>query len=301
MPEAVSAGRRWPVLNALRSDPLALFGIVVLTLVLIAALLPDLIATHSVSLPGRDRLMGPSLEHFMGTDQFGRDVFSRIIHGARTSVIVGLGTVLLALVIGVPLGAVAGFRPGSLIDNIIMRTMDIMLAFPAIVLAIAVVGTLGTRPIEIGPISVPHIAKLMFVIGILYVPQVARLVRAAVLVERQEQYVLAERALGASSMRILFRDVMRNCISPITVYGTMMVADAIIAEASLGFLGLGIQPPLPSWGGMLSDAKTYVLSSEWWLTVFPGMLIFLTVLSLNVLGDSLRDLLDPKQIGKGHR
>ncbi|WP_158515755.1 ABC transporter permease [Pararhizobium polonicum] len=280
-------------------DPLALFGVIVLILVLIAALFPEFLATHKVSAPSRDRLVAPSMLHFMGTDQFGRDVFSRIAHGARTSVLVGLGTVSLALAIGVPLGAVAGFRPGSLIDNIIMRVMDVMLAFPAIVLAIAVIGTLGTRPIEIGPITIPHIAKLMIVIGLLSVPQIARLVRAAVLIERQEQYVLAERALGASGMRILFRDVMRNCISPIVVYSTTMVADAIIAEASLGFLGLGIQPPLPSWGGMLSDAKTYVFSSEWWLTLCPGAMIFLTVLSLNLLGDCLRDLLDPRFNGRG--
>lgn len=285
--------------KAILGDPLALIGVIVLAVVVFAAIFPDLLATHRYAMPSRDRLVEPSLAHFMGTDQFGRDVYSRIVHGARTSVVVGLGTVSLALIIGIPLGALAGFRPGTLTDNIIMRVMDVMLAFPAIVLAIAVVGTLGTRPIEIGPVTIPHIGKLMIVIGLLSVPQIARLVRAAVLIERQEQYVMAERALGASGMRILFRDVMRNCISPIVVYSTTMVADAIIAEASLGFLGLGIQPPLPSWGGMLSDAKTYVFSGEWWLTVCPGIMIFLTVLSLNLLGDSLRDLLDPRLNGRG--
>lgn len=287
------------MLGILRRDPLAMISLVVLVAILFTAIFPDLVTTHPVATPTRARLSDPSLAHLMGTDQFGRDVFSRVIYGARVSVFVGFGTVLLALVIGVPLGAIAGFHAGRLIDNVIMRMMEVVMAFPSVVLAIAVVGALGTRPIVIGPIEIPHIAKLMLVIGLLYAPQVSRLVRAAVLVERQEQYVMAERALGASTMRILFRDVMRNCISPLTVYATMLVANAIIAEASLSFLGLGIQPPLPSWGSMLSDSKTFISSREWWLTVFPGSMIFLTVLTLNIMGDALRDFLDPKQIGRG--
>jgi peptide/nickel transport system permease protein len=157
-----------------------------------------------------------------------------------------------------------------------------------------VIAALGTESLQLGPIELPHIAKLMFVIGVLYAPEIARIVRSAVLVEREEQYVLAERATGTSTSRILFGDVLRNCLSPVMVHATLLVANAIIAEASLSFLGLGIQPPDPSWGGMLSDARTYVASGEWWMTVFPGLLIFFTVCALNILGDFLRDLLDPR-------
>jgi peptide/nickel transport system permease protein len=194
---------------------------------------------------------------------------------------------------------VAGYNYGTRLDDAIMRVMDILLAFPPIILAIAVIAALGTSPLEFGIVTVPHITKLLFVIGILYAPQVARVTRSAVLVERSEQYVLAEQALGAGHVRILFRDVLRNCVSPVLVLATVLVANAIIAEASLSFLGLGIQPPQPSWGVMLSDAKTYVTSGEWWLTVFPGALIFLTVCSLNILGDFLRDVLDPRELTRG--
>lgn len=278
----------------LRRDPLAILSIIILSIIFLCAIAPDYIATHSYIRPSIDRLMPPSGEYIMGTDQFGRDIFSRTVVAAQVSLGVGLITVALALVLGIPLGAIAGFYGPGWIDTAIMRIMDVMLAFPPIILAIAVIAALGTEAISIGPLELPHISKLMFVIGILYVPQVARVVRSAVLVEKNEQYVMAERALGASRPRILFRDVLRNCISPISVQGTVLIANAIIAEASLSFLGLGVQPPHPSWGGMLADARTYVQSGEWWLTVFPGILIFLTVCSLNILGDFLRDILDTR-------
>lgn len=276
-------------------DPLALLSVVVLLVVLAAALFPDLIQTHSPTRLSTNRLAEPHVGNLMGTDQFGRDVFSRAVAGAQVSLVVGVVTVLLAVAIGVPLGAIAGFASPGPIDTALMRVMDILLAFPPIILAIAVIAALGTEEIVIGPVEVPHIAKLMFVIGLLYSPQVARVVRSAVLVEKAEQYVMADRALGIGRIRILFLGILRNCLSPILVQGTLLVANAIIAEASLSFLGLGIQPPQPSWGVMLSDSKTYVQSGEWWLTVFPGALIFLTVCSLNVLGDSLRDALDPRE------
>jgi peptide/nickel transport system permease protein len=294
---APKASRRW--LRHLWRDPLALISLVVLAFVLAAAIAPAWIATHSHVRPSMERLVPPSTERLMGTDQFGRDVFSRAVVAAQVSISVGLITVVLALAIGIPLGAIAAFYGPGPIDTGIMRVMDVMLAFPPIILAIAVIAALGTDTIALGPFEIPHIAKLMFVIGLLYAPQVARVVRSAVLVEKNEQYVMAERALGASRPRILFRDILRNCISPISVQATVLVANAIIAEASLSFLGLGIQPPQPSWGGMLADARTYVQSGEWWLTVFPGMLIFVTVCALNVLGDYLRDVLDPREATAG--
>jgi peptide/nickel transport system permease protein len=296
-PPRVGLIRRWR--RALGRDVLAIVAMVVVTVVVALALAPEVFSTHSPIRPSVDRLEPPSAAHFMGTDQFGRDTFSRVVAGAQVSVAVGAVTALLAIVIGVPLGAVAGYNYGTRLDDAIMRVMDILLAFPPIILAIAVIAALGTSPLEFGIVTVPHITKLLFVIGILYAPQVARVTRSAVLVERSEQYVLAEQALGAGHVRILFRDVLRNCVSPVLVLATVLVANAIIAEASLSFLGLGIQPPQPSWGVMLSDAKTYVTSGEWWLTVFPGALIFLTVCSLNILGDFLRDVLDPRELTRG--
>ncbi|MBM3522724.1 MAG: ABC transporter permease, partial [Alphaproteobacteria bacterium] len=272
----------------MRRDWLAFAAMLFVLLLVVVAMFPELFASLSPIRPSRNRLQAPSLAYLMGTDQFGRDIWARAVHGTRVSLLVGLFTVGVALLIGVPLGAVAGFRSPSWLDTAIMRVMDVMMAFPPIILAIAVVAALGTSELELGPFTLPHIAKVMIVIGLLNAPKVARIVRAAVLVERNEQYVLAERAIGASTARIIFRDVLRNCISPVAVYATLLVATAILTEASLSFLGLGIQPPQPSWGGMLADSRTYVMSGQWWLTIFPGLLIFLTVVAFNLAGDLLR-------------
>ena len=284
------------VLRSLRRDALAVAGLGVLVILVLAAVFPEAMSSHSAISLSVDRIQPPSAAHYFGTDQFGRDIFSRSIGGARVSLVVGVVTVFLALAIGVPFGAIAGYTSPSRTDNVIMRLMDVLMAFPPIILAITVVAALGTESIEIGPITLPHIAKLMLVIGVLYAPQVARIVRSAVLVEREEQYVFAEKVLGTSDVRIVFGDILRNGISPVIVHSTLMVANAILAESALSFLGLGVQPPLPSWGGMLADARTYVATGEWWLTVFPGLLIFVVVCALNVLGDFLRDLLDPREL-----
>jgi peptide/nickel transport system permease protein len=279
-----------------KRDPLATAAFVFLALLLVVAIVPEWFMTHSPTRLSRVRLAAPSLANFMGTDQFGRDIFSRCVVAARVSLLVGFTTVSIALLVGVPLGAIAGFRSPGASDGVIMRFMDVLMAFPPIILAIAVVAALGTQDIELGPITIPHIAKVMLVIGLLNAPKVARIVRSAVLVERNEQYVLAERSIGTSETRIVFAHILRNCVSPVAVYATLLIASTILAEAALSFLGLGIQPPAPSWGGMLSDSRTYVMSGEWWLTVFPGLLIFLTVCAFNLAGDLLRDLLDPAQL-----
>ena len=283
------------VLRAFRRDALAMAGLGVVVVLVLAAAFPDAMSTHSAIGLSADMIEPPSAEHYFGTDQFGRDIYSRSIGGARVSLVVGVVTVLLAVAIGVPLGAIAGYTSPSRTDNVVMRLMDVLMAFPPIILAITVIAALGTEPIEFGPITLPHIAKLMLVIGVLYAPQVARIARSAVLVEREEQYVSADKVLGTSTVRILGA-ILRNGISPVIVHSTLMVANAILAESALSFLGLGVQPPLPSWGGMLADARTYVATGEWWLTVFPGLLIFVVVCALNVLGDFLRDLLDPREL-----
>lgn len=293
---ATRARRPGRVLGVLRRDPLAAAAFVFLLLLVVTALFPEQIASFLPNRPTRLRLLPPDGTYWFGTDQFGRDIFSRCVHATSVSLAVGLTTVSIALVVGVPLGAIAAFRSPGFVDAAIMRVMDVLMAFPPIVLAIAVVAALGTQDIEIGPLVVPHIIKVMFVVGLLNAPKVARIVRASVLVERNEQYVMAERALGASEMRILFRDVLRNCVSPVAVYATLLIATSILTEASLSFLGLGIQPPQPSWGGMLADSRTYVMSGQWWLTFFPGLLIFLTVVAFNLAGDLLRDVMDPMQI-----
>jgi peptide/nickel transport system permease protein len=288
--------RRNRLLGVLRRDALAAAALVFLVVLAFAALFPEQIASALPNRPTRLRLLGPDAAFWFGTDQFGRDIFARCVHATGISLAVGLTTVAIALVLGVPLGAIAASRSPGFADAAIMRVMDILMAFPPIVLAIAVVAALGTQDFEIGPLTLPHIVKVMVVIGILNAPKVARIVRASVLVERNEQYVLAERAIGASELRILFRDVLPNCASPVAVYATLLVGTSILTEASLSFLGLGIQPPQPSWGGMLADSRTYVMSGQWWLTVFPGLLIFLTVTAFNLAGDVLRDALDPAQI-----
>ncbi|WP_203076586.1 ABC transporter permease [Falsiroseomonas ponticola] len=280
----------------MRRDPLALLAFLFLLVLVVVAIFPEQVASFFPNRPSRQRLLPPNGTFWFGSDQFGRDIFSRCVHATRVSLTVGLTTVGIAMVVGVPLGAIAGLRSPGWTDAAIMRVMDILMAFPPIVLAIAVVAALGTQDLEIGPVTIPHITKVMLVIGLLNAPKVARIVRAAVLVERNEQYVMAERAVGAGDARILFRDILRNCVSPVAVYATLLVATSILTEASLSFLGLGIQPPEPSWGGMLADSRTYVMSGQWWLTVFPGLLIFLTVVAFNLAGDLLRDVLDPAQL-----
>lgn len=283
------------IMRSLRRDVLAMISFGLIAIILFAAVFPGVLMTHGPTSISTERTQAPGLTHLMGTDQFGRDTFSRIVSGAQISIVVGVSTVLLAVLLGVPMGALAGYFPSGWIDNSIMRLVDVMMAFPPIILAITVIAALGTSPIDIGPIQIPHIAKLMLVIGVLYAPQVARIVRSAVLVERQEQYVAAELALGTPQATILFVDILRNCLSPVVVHGTLLIANAIIAEAALSFLGLGIQPPDPSWGGMLAEARQYIASGAWWMTVFPGLFIFLTVCALNIIGDFLRDLLDPRE------
>ncbi len=228
-----------------------------------------------------ERLQPPSLAHPFGTDDFGRDVLSRVIHGARISLRVGVTAVLIALIVGVPIGLVSGYCGGAL-DQALMRAMDLMLAFPSILLAIAIVAILG-----------PGLENAMLAVGIVAVPQYARLVRASALTVRGQDYVQAVRALGSGDFRILFFSVLPNCLTPLIVQSTLGLATAILDAAGLSFLGLGAQPPVPEWGAMLTGGRELVLRAPWVLT-FPGLAIFLTVLAFNLLGDGLRDALDPR-------
>ncbi len=227
------------------------------------------------------RLEPPSSSHPLGTDMLGRDLLSRIIWGARISLMVGVLAVSIGLILGALLGVVSGFY-GAVLDRAVMATMDILLAFPGILLALAVIAALG-----------PGLYQVMVAVGVHQIPAFARLVRGSVLSVRKHEYVDAARALGASDRRIMLRHIVPNVIAPVIVLASLDVGTAILASAGLSFLGLGAQPPLPDWGSMINQGRAF-LRSAWWVGVFPGLAIMLTVLGFNLVGDGLRDALDPR-------
>jgi peptide/nickel transport system permease protein len=223
----------------------------------------------------------PSLNHFFGTDNFGRDVYSRTLYGYRASLTAAVGSVFIALLFGIPFGLVAGYL-GSLVDNLIMRTMDVFLAFPAILWVIALVGVLGTNT-----------EVLALAIGVIYVPIIARVMRSATLTVKSADFVDSARALGGAEASIMLRHVLPNAISPVIVQASILMGIAILIEAALTFIGLGTQPPDPSLGLMLSDGRG-IMQEAPWVVIFPGLAIVAAVLGFNLLGDGLRDLLDPR-------
>lgn len=260
----------------------ALAGLVTLVLlVVLSALAPVLAPYNPIAIKLADKLQPPSGAHVLGTDYFGRDVLTRVLYGGRISLAVGLLVVVIAMAIGVPLALVSGFFGGQ-VDNLLMRLMDAFLTFPPLLLAVAIVGSLG-----------PDIQNVMLALGIVNIPIFARLVRGSTLAVREEVYVAAARALGASALRIVFSHILRNVVAPIVVQMTVTFSGAIIAEASLSFLGLGAQPPLPSWGRDLNEARRFLEDSPW-LLMAPTAAIMIAVLSVNFLGDGLRDAMDPR-------
>ncbi|PPA60709.1 ABC transporter permease [Micromonospora chalcea] len=277
-----STGRR--VLDALRRDPLAVGGTIVLVLLVVVGVAGPWLAPAGVNDVDVDQMLRPpSGAHPFGTDELGRDVLSRVLVAARVSLQVGAVSVGIALVAGVTLGLFAGYYRGWL-DSILMRCMDVLFAFPVLLLAVAIVAVLG-----------PGLLTAMVAIGVVYTPIFARITRAGVLSVREQVFVRAAVSIGASDLRIMRRHVLPNIAAPLIVQTSLSLAFAILSEAALSFLGLGIQPPAPAWGRMLFDGRGFV-TDAWWLGVFPGAAIFLTVLAFNLVGDALRDVLDPRQL-----
>jgi peptide/nickel transport system permease protein len=261
---------------------LLMLGLFLVGMMALAALFAPLLATHDYLLRNNNAiLLPPSMEHFFGTDSLGRDVFSRMLYGARVSLWVGFVAVGIALCIGVTLGLIAGYFRG-LVDECIMRFVDVMLCFPSFFLILAVIAFLGQS-----------LFNIMVIIGLTSWMGVARLVRAETLSLRERDFIHAARLSGAGTLRILFRHILPNAAAPVLVSATLGIAGAILLESSLSFLGIGVEHPMPSWGNILIEGKQ-TLGVAWWLSLFPGLAILLTVLGYNLLGEGLRDLLDPR-------
>jgi dipeptide transport system permease protein len=266
----------------------AMAGLVVFGLLVIMALVAPLIAPHPPDQQFREFLLAPPAwqagggsQFLLGTDAVGRDILSRIIFGSRYSLTIGLVVVSVALVIGILLGLVAGYFRGA-VDTVIMRVMDIILAFPSLLLALVLVAILG-----------PGLFNAMLAIALVLQPHFARLTRAAVMAEKNREYVIASRVAGAGHLRQMFVTILPNCLSPLIVQATLSFCNAILDAAALGFLGMGAQPPTPEWGTMLAEGRDFILRA-WWVVTWPGVAILVTVLVINLVGDGLRDALDPK-------
>jgi peptide/nickel transport system permease protein len=269
------------MLRRLWRNRLAVTGFGLLLLVLGAALLAGVLSAYDpLTMIVADRMKPPSRAHLMGTDNFGRDIFARVLHGARLSLEVGFAVMVLTVAAGVLFGLLSGYFPR--LDGAIMRVMDAMMAFPAILFGIAIMAVLG-----------PKTVNVVIALSVVYAPRTVRIVRASVLATKQLDYVEAVRAQAAGHLRILFRHILPNCLSPLVVQATFNFAYAVLAEASLSFVGAGAPPPTPSWGNILSEGRIYMQNAPW-ITIFPGIAIALTVLGLNLAGDGLRDALDPR-------
>ena len=266
----------------------AVLGLAIIVAIVLLAMFADIVAPHSPNLTNNAAFLRPPVwqagggwTYPLGTDAIGRDMLSRLIHGARLSLAIGIVVVALAIMAGIALGLISGFV-GGVVDILIMRLMDILLTLPSLLLAIVVVAILG-----------PGLMNAMLAVAVVLLPHYVRLTRAAVMAERGRDYVTAARVSGAGSLRLMLSEILPNCTAPLIVQASLGVSTAILDAAALGFLGLGAQPPSPEWGTMLADAREFVLRA-WWVVTLPGLMILITVLAFNLVGDGLRDALDPK-------
>jgi peptide/nickel transport system permease protein len=273
------SGLRW----FLRKNPRMLVGVVLLAILLFVAAFAPIIAPYDpIKVTIGDALQPPSFQHWLGTDDLGRDVFSRVLWGSRVSLSVGVISVSIGFFVGVSIGLLAGYLGGTF-DLLAMRVIDALLAFPALVLAIAITASLG-----------PQIQNAMIAIGVVAIPGYARLTRGQVLSVRSREYITAARTVGVPPFRLVLRHIFPNIANPLVVQATLATAFAILAEAALSFLGLGPQPPYPSWGQDISYSQRYLANMKWWMSAGPGIAIFIAVFTFNFLGDALRDALDPR-------
>ena len=276
--------RMGEIWHRLKKNKGAMLGLAIVVLLIIIAITSGYVLDYETQIITQtitERLQHPSAEHLMGTDQYGRDIFYRLLYGSRFSLSVGFAAVVVALLVGVPLGAVAGYF-GGVVEDVIMRITDIFAAVPQILMGIVLVSALG-----------PTTLNLMLAVGFTSVPQFVRVTRASVLPVRNQEYVEAARAVGITEGKIIFTHILPNCLSPIIVQTTLRIASAIIAASSLSFLGLGVPVPAPEWGAMLSEGRAFLRGYSY-MTLFPGLAIMITVLAFNLVGDGLRDALDPK-------
>ncbi len=275
---------RWKDMwRSLKREKGAMLGLCLLVLVLVMALVAPLAPYGPKERDTAIGTAGPSGDHWLGTDASSYDVFSRLLYGARTSLLTGVAAIALALLVGVPMGAISGYA-GGWTDGLIMRSVDVMLAFPSVVLAIAIATLLADRTVT----------TVIVAVGVVNIPLIARQVRASVLQVREQDYVMAGRAIGMSPLRILARHVLPNCVAPIIVISTLGVGFAILSAAGLNFLGLGPEARVAEWGVMLGEVMKHIRSGEWWIYMPPGVAIAVTVLGFNLLGDGLRKALDPR-------
>ena len=287
-PVALGEGRPWwyrwlQIWRSYRRNRTAVFGLAVVVSFTVLTIAAPLYAPYDPTFPNTDdALSPPSLQYLFGTDNIGRDILTRVIYGARVSLQVGIFAVLIAAVVGILGGVAAGYY-GSWVDSVIMRIVDAILAFPGLLFAIFLVGVLG-----------PSIRNAMLAISVTFVPGFARLTRANTLAIRETEYVMSAQAVGSTDWRIMIRAVIPNLMSTVIVQLSLAMSVAILVEAGLSFLGLGVQPPTPAWGSMLGEGREYI-SRAWWITTSPGLAIFVTVIAFNFIGDGLREALDPRQ------
>ena len=282
--------------GALVREPTGAVGVVLIVILIVAAVCAPLLPLKDpLQLYVEHRLEAPDAQFWLGTDEVGRDILSRTIWGARTSLSIGICAVLIGLVLGTSIGLVAAYKAGTWIDELLMKVMEVLASIPLLIWAIALVGITGTDTLHVGIFALTNEVKLVLLIGVLYAPGLARLTYGLAKSEVQAEYVAARHLQGASAFRILSTDVLPNIISPVLVQATLLLGVTIIVEASLSFIGLGVQPPAPSWGAMLSDSRALIFTDDWWASIFPGAAVFVSVLGFNLVGDSMRTILDPRR------
>lgn len=278
----VSSTSEWRrALRYLRKDMKVILGCLILGLLVVTALLTPFLVPYDPNAQDFDLLLAPSRQHLLGTDEFGRDLLSRLMAGTRVSLVVGFSSVILAVLASVPLGLIAGYY-GGWVDTVVMRYIDLQWAFPSLIIAVGLMAILG-----------PGLGNVIIAVSLAYIDDFARIARGEVLALREEEYIVAARAAGGSDCRIILRHLLPNSLAPLIVQATVSISYAILAESTLSFLGLGVAITTPTWGLILSGARGY-FTMAWWLAIFPGLAIMVTVLSINFLGDGLRDALDVK-------